>query len=341
MKSVTFSVLISFLVLPSDASDVFAAETSTAVIVPVERWSNVFGGQEVRLHFRVVTRKAELAVEGRIQWHHSANQRTLARGEAETGRGDAAQTEVILRLPEVRDGVIFQTQLTMAYVPRGENSAAATLTKTLWLFPEDPFAGQREALEDRQLALFDPDGRTAELFAKNELSHRRIRSAAVLEDGDEHSYVIVGEGTSLIRNRGLADRLLSFAAAGGTVLMLAPSEGVIPMPGEALKQGDRDSQPGELRFRQHHVIREFDKRLDSEFLPGPGDFAGSKISLRTRLNRIGMDVSKGGNWPWFTIEYPETKGRFVFCGFGIVKNWNNGPAPRYLLNRILIPRSKR
>jgi hypothetical protein len=161
----------------------------------------------------------------------------------------------------------------------------------------------------------------------------------VLENGDEHSYLIVGEGTSLIRNRGLAERLLSFADAGGTVLMLAPSEGVIPMPGEVSKKGDiKDAQPGELRFRRHHVIREFDKRLDSEFLPGPGGFAGSKVTLRTRLNRIGMEVSEDGDWPWVTVDYPETKGRFVFCGFNIVENWNRGPAPRYLLNRILTSR---
>ena len=342
MKSTIASVLISFLVLPNIASELSAAEGSTAVIVPVERWSNVFSGQEVTLHFRAEKRKGDPAVEGRIQWHYSANQRTLARGEAEIGRGDASQVEVILRLPEVRDGVIFQTELTVAYVPRGEDSAATTLTKTLWLYPEDAFADQRETLEDRQFSLFDPDGTTAELFAKIELPHRRIRNAVVLEDGDEHSYVIVGEGTSLIRNRGLAERLLRFAAGGGTVLVLAPSEGVIPMPGEVSKKTKaNDPQPGELRFRRNHVIREFDKRLDSEFLPGQGRFVGSKVTLRTRLNRIGMEVSSDGNWPWFTIEYPETKGRFVFCGFNIVKNWNNGPVPRYLLNRILIPRSKR
>ena len=124
--------------------------------------------------------------------------------------------------------------------------------------------------------------------------------------------------------------------------MLAPSEGVIPMPGEVSKKGDvEDAQPGELRFRRHHVIREFDKRLDSKSLPGIGDFAGSKVSLQTRRNRIEMEVSDDGNWPWFVIEYPETKGRFVFCGFSLVKYWDSGPTPRYLLNRILTPRLKR
>jgi hypothetical protein len=83
------------------------------------------------------------------------------------------------------------------------------------------------------------------------------------------------------------------------------------------------------------VIREFDKRLDSQFLPGTNNFAGSKVTLRTRLSRIGMEVSEDGDWPWVTIEYPETNGRFMFCGFRLIKHWENGPTPRYLLNQIL------
>jgi hypothetical protein len=314
-----------------------AAADETATITPVEKWSCVFGDKEVTLHFRVANKKAGNAgVEGRLQWHYSANQRTLARGEVEIRRNDSGIAEVVLQIPKVRDGVIFQTDLAVSYVPRGANDEAATLTKPLWLFPEDPFADQRETLKERGLSLFDPEGRTAALFEKIELPHQRIRNVAALEDRGEHSYVIVGEGTSPIRNRGLAERLLSFAAAGGTVLMLAPSEGVIPMPGDGARKGEpNDTQPGELRFRQHHVIREFDKRLDSKFLPGTSDFAGSKVTLRTRLSRIGMEVSGGGDWPWLTIEYPETNGRFIFCGFSLIKHWENGPTPRYLLNRIL------
>jgi hypothetical protein len=203
-----------------------AAADETATITPVEKWSCVFGDKEVTLHFRVANKKAGNAgVEGRLQWHYSANQRTLARGEVEIRRNDSGIAEVVLQIPKVRDGVIFQTDLAVSYVPRGANDEAATLTKPLWLFPEDPFADQRETLKERGLSLFDPEGRTAALFEKIELPHQRIRNVAALEDRGEHSYVIVGEGTSPIRNRGLAERLLSFAAAGGPVLMLAPSEG--------------------------------------------------------------------------------------------------------------------
>lgn len=309
----------------------------TATITPVEKWSSLFGGQEVKLHFRVAEEEAGNAgVEGSLQWHYSANQRTLARGEVELRRSDSGIVEVTLQVPKVRNGVIFQTDLAVAYVPRGTKDETATLTKLLWLFPEDPFADQRETLKERSLSLFDPEGRTADLFEKMELPHQRIRNTSALDDRDRYSYVIVGEGTSLIRNRGLAERLLSFAASGGSVLMLAPSEGVIPMPGEA-----EETRPGELRFRQHQVIRDFDKRLDARFLPATDGFAGSKISLRTRLNRIGLVVSESGEWPWLTIEYPETNGRFIFCGFSLIKHWENGPTSRHLLNRILTPQPQR
>lgn len=317
-------------------SEPTAANEEAATIVPVERWSSLFGGQETTLHFRILKQKSDPSIDGQIQWHYSANQRTLDRGEFEIGRDDRGVAEIKLRIPKVRDGVIFKTEIRVAYVPGGANEEFAALTKPLWLFPEDPFADHRDTLKERNLALFDPEGRTVDLFEKIELPHQRIRNVAALENRGEHSFVIVGESTSLIRNRGLAERLLSFAATGGTVLMLAPSEGVIPMPGEA-----NGARPGELRFRQHHVIREFDRRLDSKFLPGISDFAGSKVTLRTRLSHIGMDVSEGGEWPWVTIEYSETNGRFIFCGFSLIKHWENGPTPRYLLNQILTPRLKR
>lgn len=321
--------VLPFLVLSSISRQTSAADATTT-IVPVESWSCLFGGQETNLHFRILKLKADPLVEGQIRWHYSANQRTLDRGEFQIGRNDRTLAEITLQIPEVRPGVIFKTELTVAYVPRGGNAETASVSKTLWLFPEDPFAGQRVALKKRELALFDPDSQTAELFEKIELPHRRLRSIASLNNPTENAFLIVGEGASLTRNRGAAEQLMSYAAAGGTVLMLAPSEGTIPLPEEAV-----DRRPGELRFCRHDVIREFDKRLDSKFLPGTNDFAGSKVSFRTRLNRIGMQISEDGDWPWFTIEYPETKGRFIFCGFSLIKHWNNGPTPRFLLHRIL------
>lgn len=327
-------VLLGSIAGPAEAGD----ENNRVVIVPIERWSNVFGGQELVLHFRVVERSTVPDVDGRIQWRYAASQRTLARGESEIRLDEAGVIEIRLLVPQVRDGIIFKTELSLAYVPREEKPAAATFTKTLWLFPKDPFVDQRDVLKERQLLLFDPEGRTADLFEQIELPCREIRNVAVLDDADRHSCLIVGEGTSLIHNRGLPEQLRKFAAGGGTVLMLAPSDGAIPLPDFDAATKSGHARPGELRFRQHDVIGEFDPRLDSEFLPGTDDFAGSKVRLRTRLNRVEMEVAEDGNWPWFNIEFPKTKGRFVFCGFNVVRNWSNGPAPRFLLARLLTPR---
>ena len=329
---ITSLALFLMSIVGTGSKHLTAESKAGARISAVENWSCAFGGKELTLHFRVENNKP---AEGRLLWHYSANQRTLARGESEIKPNDDSTAEVVLRVPEVRDGVIYRTNLAVAFVQPDGNIENATLSKTLWLFPEDPFTDQREALKERQLSLFDPEGRTAELFEKISLPHQQIQNVASLADHTRHSYVIVGEGTSLIRHRGLAEQLLSFAATGGTVLMLAPSEGIIPMP----ERADAD-RPGELRFRRHHVIRDFDKRLDSISWPGISGLPGSKISLRTRLGQIGMELSDDGDWSWLTIEYPETNGRFVFCGFSLVEHWDSGPTPRYLLARILIPETK-
>lgn len=330
MRSFT-TLLIGLQVLVAGGCVVASAAELDGVITPVEKWSCLFGGQEVTLSFRVSSQKDGSAVEaGRLRWRYAADQRTLARGETEWDPEDQGVAALTLSVPAVRAGLVFPTELSVSCVTQESSFESSTLTRTLWLFAEDPFVHQREVMKEQNLFLFDPDGRTADLFRDAELPVQQIHSIAVLEARPHDSCLIVGEDTSLIRNRRLAEQLLSFAAAGGTVLMLAPSEGVIPMPDETSQV-----QPGEFRLRRNHVISDFDKRLDSISWPGTSGLPGSRITLRTRFNRIGMEVSKDGDWPWMTIEYPETRGRFVFCGFSAIQHWRHGPTPRYLLHRIL------
>ena len=337
MKTILIPVtLVLFVVADSYVGLAAEQPEQKVTIKPREAWSSVFGGSDISLHFDVV-HKREAPVEGRVQWHHSANQRTIARGEVPVRADDEPSAEIMLQLPEVRDGIIFQTQLTVEYVPRGEGQAAASFTKQLWLFPQDPFVDRQKWLEELNLSLFDPEGQTAELFDQIGIPHRQIRNVAVLEDQEEHPFVIVGEGTSLIRNRRLAERLIGLAASGSTVVVFAPSEGAIPIPGQT---SDDDAAnvttlPGELRFQKHHVIRELDKRLDAIAWSGLDALPATRISLQNRLGRIEADVTEDGNWPWLEIHYPEDGGVFLLCGFKLIEHWEHGPSPRFLFARIL------
>lgn len=323
MKSLLIPVALASMTALSLPFETAMAQPAVR-IEPTEQWDGVFGDSEVTFHFEVTSGKNRRGGAGRIQWLHAANQRTISRGESEYRPGDSA--EIALRVPPVNDGVIFRTTLTVDFVPTGADSAAATLEKTIWVFPEDPFDDQRKSFGKESIQLFDPNRRTSDLFNQIELPHQAVSNAAALDDAKSGAIIIVGEGTSLSRNRGLAERLLDRAASGCRVLMLAPFDGNIPLP---------DSNAGELRLRKQHVIRDLDKRLDADAWPEAVSLPGTRIGIATRLSRAIVDVSEDGDWPWMEVRYPDSRGVFLVCGYSVIEHWDHGPTPRFLLARIL------
>ncbi len=306
-------------------------------LVPVEDVSTAFSGDTVTIAIRV---KSEQPVEGTLQWSHSAQQRTLNRGEADVRQSDDGPTASFdLQLPEVRDDVIYQTQVTAEFVPRGEDSAAARLQRSLWLFPQNPIAGRSAWAENLQLELFDPEERTRDALKSIELPFQQSRSlsSALPDDSSDianrNRLLIIGEGVSLAKST-LIDTAVEAAQAGRRVIVLAPEEGTFFVPGF---DDDNGQTTGELRLVRQSVITEFDKRLDSKAWPGSRNAVPSRgLRIGAVRGRMQATVSNDNfSWPWLELRYPESGGVLIFCGFRIVEHWDSGPTPRYLLVRIL------
>jgi hypothetical protein len=308
-----------------------------AQLVPVEDVSTAFAGDMVTVEFRV---KSEQPVDGTLQWSHSAQQRTLNRGEADVRQSDDGPAASFdLQLTELRDGVIFRTQLTTEFVPRGETSATAQLQRSLWLFPRNPVAGRSAWAEKLELELFDPEGQTLDALKSIELPFQQSRSlSSALPDessdiADRHRVLLIGEGASLAKGT-LIDTAVEAAQAGRRVIVLAPEEGTFFMPGF---DDDSGQKTGELRLVRQSVITEFDKRLDAKAWPGASNAVPSR-GLRIGAVRGRMHATVSDNrfsWPWLELRYPDSGGVLIFCGFRIVEHWDSGPTPRYLLVRIL------
>ena len=304
-------------------------------LVPVEDVSTAFAGDTVTIVFRV---KSEQPVEGTLQWSQSAQQRTLNRGEADVRQSNDGPTASFdLQLPEIRDGVIYPTQVTTEFIPRGEDSAAAKLQRSLWLFPRNPIAGRSASVE--KLELFDPEGQTLDALKSIEVpfqQSRSLTSALPVDSSDienRNRILLIGEGASLAKGT-LIDTAVEAAQAGRRVIVLAPEEGTFFMPGF----GDDDGQKtGELRLVRQSVITEFDKRLDSKAWPGSSNAVPSRgLRIGAVRGRMQATVSNDNfSWPWLELRYPESGGVLIFCGFRIVEHWDSGPTPRYLLVRIL------
>ncbi len=307
-------------------------------LVPVEDYTTAFAGDEITIGFRI---NADQPVAGRLLWSQSAQKRTLDRGEVDVRRMDDGQSQASfdLQLPEVRDGIIYQTHITAAFVPRGTDSAATKLKRSLWLFPRDPLAGRLTWAEELNLELFDPDGRTSEALESIDLPFRSLRrlSGAGSDDPPDESLrnrvLLVGEGASLA-NGTLIDTAVEAALAGRRVIVLAPQEGVFDMPG--LADGGNQNT-GAFHLARQSVITEFDQRLDAKAWHRVGNgipFRGLRIeAVRSRIQAT--FVTDGTGWPWLELRYPDSGGVLILCGFRIVEHWDNGPTPRYLLIRIL------
>jgi hypothetical protein len=91
-----------------------------------------------------------------------------------------------------------------------------------------------------------------------------------------------------------------------------------------------------LAFHRSEIITKLDKRLDAAGWPPAGAPAGAGLTLRSSRSQVLGEVEKGvANWTWVEVTFNEPRGKFVLCQFGIIEKWEAGPAPAFLLARIL------
>jgi hypothetical protein len=293
------------------------------------KWSNVFGGKEATWQYQV---KVPRALQGRAVWKLTSDGRTLARGEAglniEPDR--PAPVKMVLTLPPVKNGVVLEAKLTVSLIADKEEKVAATREKTVWIFPENPFYLHSKWLKELKIRLFDPEKKTLKVLEKAEVPFDEVGNVEGITELKE-GVLLVGEGVSFRDYPALPESLIQAAARGLPVLCLAPALGTLPIPGVEKLKGSR---PGSLAWRSGDVIAEIDKRLDALSWSG-GEMIASTISLTAEEGMVQGEIAPAGGWPWMEANYPETHGRLVICGFGIIRQWDVSPTPRFLFERLL------
>lgn len=310
-----------------------ASAAETAALALRDDWTGFFGGAEAALH---VALPADQAANGsRLAWALMVEQRAIARGEqtlADTAAGQAG-CDLRVALPTVKEGVVMPVTLTLALLPpAGPETPAATLSRTLWLFPADPFAGRLDALRAQRLRVVDPEGAMREILRAAGVPYEAIRDPNAI-DGQAPGTLIVAPGVSLASHRGLWPLLVGLAARGHRVLWLSPAGGVAPLPG--LGAETDLPAPMSVSFRGSDVIADLDKRLDATAWPPAGSPVSARLRLKADRGRVLGEFGSGPDgWPWVAMDFPG-QGRLVVCGFAVIERWEAGPTPRFLLARIL------
>ncbi|MFA7158651.1 MAG: hypothetical protein WC299_05055 [Kiritimatiellia bacterium] len=180
-----------------------------------------------------------------------------------------------------------------------------------------------------QVSLFDPEKKTSSVLESAGFPFKtvdNIDSLASISSG----LIMIGEGLSFKDFGGLPETMIKAAAAGIPVLCLAP------VGGEMTICGPDVIVPGSMIFRGVDIIRNFDKRLDSNGWPMDGKIQSGLIKLRGTKERVVGEIGKtNGGWPWLEMRYGKSQTRLVVCGFAIMEKWDACPAPRFLLANIL------
>jgi hypothetical protein len=293
---------------------------------PFNEPSAVFSESEATFTYAVAPPER---FDGTLAWTHSVGPRTLARGEAPvTKSGDYA---IRVKIPPVRDGIALATTLTTALQPRGGGTALASHSRSVWIFPEDPFSGRTQWLKSLGITLFDPVGDTRDAFEGLKIPFRQVRDTAALEHVDG-GVVIVGEGISWGNFRSLGEVLPAVAAKGIPVLCLAPTDGGLVFPGS--QEADTPAPSG-IAFRREDLIRKRDKRLDGAAWTHRGELVFSRMALAGGRNLVIVEVNPDETgWPWLEFDYA-SHGKLIVSGFGVIKHWDASPNARYFLADLL------
>jgi hypothetical protein len=311
-----------------------AAAQNKVTLEAREKWTNVFAETKVGFHFEVKTKDA---FKGSVAWTlaDAGTKRIFPQGRGETAIAASADKPALAKIPLVipplHPGVVLQAQLTVSVLADGKPEAV--FEKTMWIFPTDPFVHRMKWLEELKIALFDPDpkSRTAEALKSLKVPFEEVRNPAALSELKE-GLVLVGEGVSFKDEPALAEALVQAASRGLAVLCLAPSAGMLPLPG-----ADNDlPAPGTFVLHRQDIIARLDKRLDAHaWAPDNQVLASSLVHRAEEGKVVGEMVGGAKGWPWLQVDYPGTKGRLVLCGFGIISRWESSPTPRFLFARLL------
>ncbi|MGL6096841.1 MAG: hypothetical protein ACRC7O_13725, partial [Fimbriiglobus sp.] len=295
-----------------------AADPAAISVNPVHVFGNVFAEQDVELRVRV---DAPKGWAGRLSWRLSFEGRTLAARDADVTA--AAVVPLRLPIPPVKNGAALG--LKLAVLVAGDGNTTAAWGTDVWAFPKDPFAGRAEWLKELKLTVFDPPGATAKALAGLNIPFADQANPAALADLTG-GVLVVGEGLSFKEYPGLSAELAKAAARGVAVLVLAPADGELDVPGLD------GTGPAELGFRKD-IVRRLDKRLDPDGWAGAGKPVTASLAVKSS-DSTAVGVVGPTGWPWAEARFPGT-GRWAFCGYAVTARWDDGPAPRYFFATVL------
>lgn len=284
-----------------------------------------FSGRTGQIAVELLDRPANAA---EVVWSVKLADRVVARHREPIAADEDLLTWTV-EFAALKPGVTMSGEVSAELVDSEGKTLGEPLTRSITLFSPEVFAGKKQWLKSLEIALFDPSRATLDVLEPSDVPLTFIRSTAALA-GIESGVIIIGEGTSWKTQPTLPTRMLELAASGRTVLCMAPLEGRLPLPEPAGEAG-----PTRLTWRDGGFVSELDKRLNTQTWPADATAFASRLRLAWDDGPVAtVDAAGDIGWPWLEIEY-SNGGRLIITGARITGAWEQTPAARYILLKLL------
>lgn len=327
MKPFTSLAMLFLVLLPMPAWGDEGLQLDTTDLV-----SNFFPSKNCRREISVTS--GDEPWEGQIQWRLLANQRTLAsRSLAVSVKAKERHllvAEVIL--PELATNAALPLEFIVEAVVKPGDEPSARQREVLWILPENPFADRLARLKELPVTLFDPVGKTKDAFDALEIPYEIAKDLAGVANC-QLGVLILGEGIPYQEWTGIVEESLKLTKEGVSVICLAAAADEDLFPWNAVSEAHDKFHKS--RFERRSVIRELAPRVSLAWSPTTSVEAQNLI-LAAKNNEIVVRTgSAKEGWPWLELRregvlYPT----WVYCGFGVVRDWNQSPAARHFLVRL-------
>ncbi len=279
--------------------------------------ANVFAGRQA-----VILRDVPNLSQGeKLSFRVAKDHRTLASGTVAVG--EDGEVSLPVALPGMKSGVAMKLELSLAKETGGASESLAS--GTVWAFAEQPFAGDENPAVMKKIYLYDPEDKTAEAFESIKLRVDRVGDVNALESVT-NALIIFHEGFSLESVRGVDEVLVGLVRRGNSVLLLAPSEGNVPLWNE-LEECWYGTAKG---LHRQTKIEGTDYDLDLSSMPA------SHFRLVGIRDEAVVQVDAGNGYEAAILRDLKNDGKIIFCGLSLISNWEKTPAARWLLAEILL-----
>lgn len=304
-------------------------------ISPVETWSTVFGEQATIRHFKISTARS---FTGRVEWRITAGGATISRGEQHLvlNQGHPEILQVTATPPKVKPGISGEMVISIWAIEKDDSPPLAHIEKKISIFSPEILVDDLQQIKGANIHLFDPKKETAEIFRQAKIPFTLVRNIETITEL-KGGILVLGEGLSWKGYRGLASLLIEVVASGTSVLCLAPQDGSLPLPIIGGNEDENNINVVAIDFRKENIINELHHKLDSHTWSPDKTSIRSSFFAQSQGNKLALHISNDSHgWPWLEIRFQKPDTILLFCGFGIIENWDANPTPRHLLEKIFL-----